>query len=199
MSGKSPSDSNAIRLKWESHYSALQSNRSEGIVELLKAAAVLRNNPEHLPASGKALDFACGLGGNALFLATRGLQAEAWDISLSAVKAVIASAAGLDLEVDAVVRDVDKEPPQALSFDVIVISRFLDRNLCSAITDALKPGGLLYYQTFVAGYQGGPTNPAFLLGTNELPELFMTLECLSYREVVSENGACEAQYVGRKS
>jgi 2-polyprenyl-3-methyl-5-hydroxy-6-metoxy-1,4-benzoquinol methylase len=34
-------------------------------------------------------------------------------------------------------------------FDVIVISRFLDRTLCNAIMAALKPEGLLFYQTFI--------------------------------------------------
>lgn len=33
-------------------------------------------------------------------------------------------------------------------FDVIVVSRFLDRTLGDAIIEVLKPDGLLFYQTF---------------------------------------------------
>jgi tellurite methyltransferase len=44
-----------------------------------------------------------------------------------------------------------KSSPESLTenaFDVIVVSRFLDRTLSDAIIDALKPDGLLFYQTF---------------------------------------------------
>jgi 2-polyprenyl-3-methyl-5-hydroxy-6-metoxy-1,4-benzoquinol methylase len=46
------------------------------------AAAVLAEN-EHLlpPGGGRALDLACGLGGNAVFLARRGFEVDAVDIS----------------------------------------------------------------------------------------------------------------------
>ncbi len=35
------------------------------------------------------------------------------------------------------------------SFDVIVVSHLLDRTLAPALVAALRPGGLLYYQTSV--------------------------------------------------
>ena len=44
-------------------------------------ARVLAENAHLLPASGTALDLACGLGGNALFLAREGQTVSALDIS----------------------------------------------------------------------------------------------------------------------
>ena len=51
-----------------------------------QAAEVLRENRFLLPVSGRALDLACGLGGNALFMAAAGLNVDAWDISGTALQ-----------------------------------------------------------------------------------------------------------------
>jgi SAM-dependent methyltransferase len=88
------------------------------------------------------------------------------------------------LVLEAAVRDVVREPPAVCSFDVIVVSRFLERSLAPAIVKALRPDGLLFYQTFIrdAVGQGGPRKPDFRLGTNELLQLFASLTVLVYRE-----------------
>ena len=44
------------------------------------AAKVLTENHYLLPSTGVALDLACGLGANALYLAQQGLAVTAWDI-----------------------------------------------------------------------------------------------------------------------
>ena len=66
--------------------------------------------------------------------------------------------------------DVEQEPPQANSFDVIVVSYFLERKLAPALMNALRPNGLLFYETFIREKpQGvGPSNPDFLLGENDI-------------------------------
>ena len=45
------------------------------------ACEVLQDYVHLLPDSGRALDLASGLGGNAIFLAQQGLNTVAWDIS----------------------------------------------------------------------------------------------------------------------
>lgn len=148
------------------------------------AAQVLRENRHLLPRTGEALDLACGRGGNALLLAERGLQTWAWDISPRAIEQLNAQTAAKALPLMASVRNVEAEPPTAASFDVIIVSRFLNRGLCAALSKALRPGGLLFYQTFtVAKAQpGGPSNPDYLLANNELLELFADLQLRVYRE-----------------
>jgi len=147
-------------------------------------AEVLAWHSHLLPRRGQAVDLACGLAGNGIFLARRGMQVEAWDFSERAVTAVNAFAASHGLPLSAHVRDVVEQPPALDSFDVVVVSRFLHRPLCAALVAALRPGGLLFYQTFtrrkVTGR--GPSNPDFLLADGELLELFRDLQPVIYRE-----------------
>lgn len=145
---------------------------------------VLVDNAHLLPATGQTLDLACGLAANAVFMANRGLQACAWDQSAAAIEQVRDYADRHQLDIQTAVRDVVAKPPTAASFDVIVVSRFLDRGLCPAIAAALKPGGLLFYQTFSAHKisDSGPSHPDYLLGDNELLDLFAGLHVRVYRE-----------------
>jgi SAM-dependent methyltransferase len=148
------------------------------------AAKVLTDNIHLLPKQGTALDLACGLGGNALLLAQQGLEVSAWDIADVALEQLAAQAQAQQLSIQIQQRDVSLQPPSANSFDVIVVSRFLDRELCPAIQQALKPGGLLFYQTFCHSKvsQQGPSNPGYLLADNDLLSLFLGLNVRVYRE-----------------
>jgi len=147
-------------------------------------AQVLRENAHLLPASGKALDFACGLGTNALFLAAQGLETHAWDISPVAVAklAGVAKTHGLTLQGDA--RDLTAQPPPPASFDVIVSCHFLERPLNPHLLAALRPRGLLFYQAFTLERidDSGPKNAEYRLAVNELLTLFPGLRVLVYRE-----------------
>ncbi|MDE2088953.1 MAG: methyltransferase domain-containing protein [Gammaproteobacteria bacterium] len=148
------------------------------------AARVLVENRHLLPASGAALDLACGLGGNALLLAAAGLETHAWDSSPVAIEKLHELARERGLRVDAEVRDVVRDPPQANRFDVIVVSRFLERDLAPRLIEALRPGGLLYYQTHarVRVDDRGPRNDAYRLADGELLALFAPLQLVVYRE-----------------
>ena len=150
----------------------------------VEPARVLADFIHLLPAEGRALDLACGRGGNALLLARHGLKTFAWDISDAAISRLM-DTAGLDrIEIHGEVRDAVARPPEPAAFDVIVVSRFLDRGLIPRLIEALRPGGLVFYQTFIKEktVDSGPKNPAYLLGCNELLELFRPLRILLYRE-----------------
>jgi len=150
----------------------------------LEPSRSLSENAHLLPMKGTALDLACGLGGNALFLAKRGLDVSAWDISPVAINALDAVAQNADLTLNLEVSDVEQRKWEQNRFDVIVVSRFLERSLCEKISSALKIGGLLYYQTFVQDKVAdiGPRNPDYLLELNELLRLFPSLKVIVYRE-----------------
>lgn len=149
------------------------------------AAEVLAQNRHLLPARGSALDLACGLGGNALMLAEQGLEVTAWDLSPVAIQRLRETAGRRGLRsLLAEVRDLEQSPPPEQCFDVIVVSYYLDRELVPHIIAALKPGGLLFYQTFtrIAMGEEGPSNPDYRLGDNELLRLFGVLKLRVYRE-----------------
>ena len=163
----------SLAAKWDARYRGSAT---------AAATEVLVENRHLLPAVGEALDLACGLGGNALLLARHGLRTTAWDLSPVAIERLAAEAEGLPLRAE--VRDVLAAPPAAGSFDVIVVSRFLERDLCPLLMAALRPGGLLFYQTFTRdkAVPGGPSTPDFLLAENELLRLFEGLRLRVYRE-----------------
>ncbi len=85
------------------------------------------------------------------------------------------------LPIELVRADLESAPGLPVAegrFGCVLVFRYLHRPLASAITRALRPGGLLVYETFTT-YQSnrpqGPNNPHFLLEPNELPALFPRL------------------------
>ena len=170
------------------------------------ACRVLRENAHLLPAQGKSLDLACGLGGNALLLAKQGLDSHAWDYSAVALKTLNTFAAASKLTIHTEQRDVEQCPPEQHSFDVIVVSQFLYRPMLPALAMALRPGGLLFYQTFNRSKAStqGPSNPDYLLAPNELLKAFSSLELIYYREEgkagdISRGLRDCSCYIGKKS
>lgn len=143
-----------------------------------KACEILTLYPNYLPSQGRALDLACGLGGNAIYLAQHNLKVCAWDISQQAIKRL--KAAGHDNNIRPEARDVIANPPQANSFDVIVVSYFLQAEIFPALKSALRQGGILYYQThdLNAADYGGPKNPDYLLKDRQLIMEFSGFEIL---------------------
>lgn len=120
-----------------------------------------------IAAGGAVLDLACGQGRNARHLAGLGYRVEAVDRD-SASLAALAGAAGItprcaDLERSA-------WPYEAGRFDGIVVTNYLYRPLFADLLAALRPGGVLIYETFALGNEklGRPSNPEFLLRPHEL-------------------------------
>lgn len=166
----SEASSDELTTKWNVRYRYSQNQSSNPPT----ACAVLIEQAGLLPSQGDALDLAAGRGGNARFLDHLGLTVSAWDLSSIAMEELAKDVPSIN----ALVRDVIKQPPEPASFDVIVVSRFLHRALCPAIASALRPNGLLFYQTF----HHGLSNPDFLLKPNELPVLFPSLNIEFYAE-----------------
>lgn len=185
------------RDKWNARYTHAEMPSSE------QACEVLRRNSALLPAQGKALDLACGLGANSLLLAEHGLEVEAWDISEVALEKLQHTADSRSLTVNTLARDAEQQPPEPGQFDVIVVSRFLHRPILTALAAALKPNGLLFYQTFnQAKPAGGPSNPDFLLERGELLRVFCDLRLCFYQEYeqtgdTSQGNRFETLFVGQ--
>jgi len=189
----------AVISKWDYVYSQYDYMRYPA------AAEVLTENDFLLPSSGMALDLASGFGANSIFLAEHGLAVTAWDISGVAIEKLSTYAAQEGLNINACQHKITTESFSESSFDVIIVSRFLDRTLSDAIIGALKPDGLLFYQTFTQEKisQKPPNNPDYLLTENELLALFSPLRVVYYREnALFGNKQLglrnEAQFIGHK-
>ena len=152
------------------------------------------NDPSHwltthrhlLPAAGDALDLACGSGRNAIWLAEQGFQTLAVDRNATVLEALNEEATRRRLPLRTHVVDLEDGRPflEPETFDVIVVVHYLHRPLFPALVRALRPAGVLVYETFTNAQaaRGKPTNPAFLLEAGELRTLVGPLEVLSSRE-----------------
>ena len=82
--------------------------------------------------------------------------------------------------------DLTTTPLPRRRFDVVIVTRYLQRDLFPALVGALAPGGVILYETFTEAQRAhgwGPTSPAHLLAAGELPTYFSELEMLFYEEV----------------
>ncbi|MDH5424351.1 MAG: methyltransferase domain-containing protein [Gammaproteobacteria bacterium] len=152
-------------------------------------APVLTLNQKLLPAKGSVLDLACGLGGNAIFLAKLGYEVSALDYSAIALEKLALYAQQNRLSIKPRLLDLQSQSLEPAQYDVVVVSYYLQRDLFPVIFDQLKTGGLLFYQTFgvAADNASGPKNPAFRLSKGELLSLCTNHSVLFYRE---DQGCC---------
>jgi tellurite methyltransferase len=133
---------------------------------------------------GKALDLACGTGRNALFLASRGFQVTAIDISPVGLERGCEQAQANSLSIDWQQGDLEALQLPSGEYDLIVNINYLQRSLIPQIQRALKPGGHVIFDTYLIDQQvvGHPKNPDYLLNHNELLEHFRDFRVLLYRE-----------------
>jgi SAM-dependent methyltransferase len=148
-------------------------------------AAWLIAHADRLPR-GAALDLACGRGRHALWLAEQGWQVTAVDRDAEALGVLEDDARRRRLPI--VTERIDLETGSEVlpveAFDAIVVVHYLHRPLFPQIVRALRPSGVLVYETFTTAQaaRGKPTNPAFLLRPGELRQLVRPLETLVWRE-----------------
>jgi SAM-dependent methyltransferase len=122
-----------------------------------------------LVAPGAAvLDVAAGGGRHTRFFRGRGHRVTAVDRDVSYLPDLLN-----DRGVEIVAADLEADSPWPLPgrrFGAVVVTNYLHRPLWPALLAALEPGGVLLYETFMAGNErfGKPSNPAFLLRDGEL-------------------------------
>jgi SAM-dependent methyltransferase len=129
-----------------------------------------------LPA-GRALDVGCGEGADAIWLAERGWQVTAVDISTVALgrAAEHAGAAGLAERIAFTHADLRREPPPEGPYD-LVSAQFMQlpgetrRDLYARLADAVAPGGIL----LIVGHH--PADLATSAHRMHFPDMMFTAE-----------------------
>jgi tellurite methyltransferase len=154
---------------------------------------------DFLPREGLALDLACGYGRNTLYLARQGLAATGIDRSREALESGRKAAARSKLKASFVQADLTQFALPANAFSVLICFKYRNREFYPSLRAALRPGGLLIYETYThehASYGLKPLNPEHLLERNELFRAFSDWEIIFYREVWMGRGT--ASLVARK-
>jgi SAM-dependent methyltransferase len=136
---------------------------------------------------GPVVDVACGRGRHTLAAAERGVPVIGIDRHAARLAELRATAHARTLPVCAVRADLEEEglPLASASCGALLVFRFLHRPLAPALIEALRPGGLLLYETFTIHQKEllhGPKNESFFLKDGELPTLFTPLELIEVWE-----------------
>ena len=123
---------------------------------------------------GTVLDVACGGGRHAKLFLNRGVEV----VALDREPRVIPGARFVQA-------DLERGSPWPLPgerFEGVVVTNYLHRPLLPVLAASLKAGGVLIYETFMAGNEryGKPSNPEFLLRPGELWETFRELHVLAF-------------------
>ncbi len=163
---------------------------------------LLLNFAHLLPETGLALDAAAGVATHGFFLAQRGLHVIALDISEVGMRLARERALEAGVWLETAVVDLSQPWLPINTFDVIVNFRFLQRETFPVYRRALKPGGLLIFETFVrTDYEARDAD--YYLEPDELHAAFADWVVEHYAEV---DGRCQpgkyskraAQLVARK-
>ena len=98
-----------------------------------------------VPRSGRAVDVACGTGAQTLWLAERGLNVVALDVSPRAIEVLAAAVQSRRLSPRVETRTLslhDGLPGDLRDLDVLVCQRFRDPVLYIPFVSAVRPGGI---------------------------------------------------------
>lgn len=130
----------------------------------------------HLVERGPLLDVACGTGRHALFFAERGFEVVAVDRDPQEIAGVQFVRANLE--------DGSPWPFAGRRFAGIIVTNYLHRPLLPTLVESLDEGGVLIYETFMAGNEryGRPSNPEFLLRPGELMHAFGMLTIAAFEQ-----------------
>jgi tellurite methyltransferase len=182
-------------------------HRLAGQAPSAEPAGIVRELLPLLPM-GHALDLACGTGRHTLLLATRHQHVTAVDWSATALEILENQARALQAPVrriqsldspgrsprggiDLVQANLGSIAIPERSYDLILCIRYLQRSLFPLICRALRPGGVLLFETYTQAqlrFDGGPRSPEHLLETGELRRAFPELCVLFYRELCAGQG-----------
>jgi SAM-dependent methyltransferase len=147
----------------------------------------------------RALDMAMGQGRLAALLARHGFRTFGVDVKINAVREAVESAARDGLTVHGWCADLTMHPLPTAAFDLVVVTRYLQRDLFPSLRAAVRPGGCIVYETFTVRQRAlgvGPTSPEYLLEPGELRGLFDGWDVVFSEEVESPEAV--ARIVARK-
>lgn len=162
-----------------------------------------------LPRKGLVLDAACGTTPTGLHLAQRGWRVIALDVSNAALRLAQSRVRKEALPVSFALMDLTNPWLPAERFDVILNFYYLSRPLLSTYRGALKPGGMLFFETFLRDEHFSHEtdgNPHHYLEPSELKAAFVDWDEIHYAETLRTSRSTErknkprpiAQLVARK-
>jgi len=143
--------------------------------------------------NGQVLDLACGQGQNGLALTQAGIEVVFADIQAAPLLALheqhnIAKEQLWQADFESE-QGAERLKLEQLTLQGVIVFRYLHRPLFEHIKQAVKPGGIVIYETFTTENRqfGRPNRDDFLLQKGELKSIFKDWEILFYFEGIQHN------------
>jgi len=187
--------------KWDERYlSGEYRPRSE-------ASSLIKIAVEGTEGSGKrCLEVACGNGRNAVYLAERGYEVDAIDVSTIALSRAKERGENAGVNVNWILADIEEFEFVEEEYDVIIVDFFFcEKDMIQTIKKSLKPGGMIIYEHHIRTedrMERGPSKDKYRFKSNELLNHFRELTVLYYKEGIRrvERGSMAvASLVARKT
>ncbi len=160
--------------KWDDRYRLRE--RPEEDLDATPTPLVVATAANMKP--GEALDLACGVGRNALWLAERGWEVTAVDGAAAAIEILRDRVMERGLKINAIVADLEKGEfeVEASRWDLIAMCYYLQRNLFEPAKQGVVPGGMMISIVHITEPGEEPT--AHRLRPGELGKYFAGWEIL---------------------
>ncbi len=142
-----------------------------------------------IPEGASLLDLAAGGGRHVRYFSEHGCRVTAVDKDTEALEPFVQSHGAEVINAD--LEDGGAWPLADRQFDAIIVCNYLHRPLFSSLIGALKPGGVLLYETFALGNEvfSRPRNPDHLLRSGELLSLVGgALQVVAYQHGIVNTG-----------
>jgi tellurite methyltransferase len=137
----------------------------------------------HLLPKGKAVDIAMGEGRNGVYLATQGFDVLGLDISEKGLKKAHKLAEKNNVTIETRVVDLESFSLEPNTYDVILCTYYMQRNLFKQFQAALKPGGMIVVETYNVDYlKYQRFSRKWALDTNELLDIFKDMRVIRYQD-----------------
>jgi len=153
------------QIKWDTKYS-----ETPKLLEKREVGVQLKKAIKHSKV-GMALDIACGAGKNSIFLAENDFEVEALDISKVALDVLKKHNYK---NITTVLTDLDGFSPVENTYDLIVMTNFLDRDMIPRLVKGLTSKGILFIETYMEHISNTKksSNLNYLLKEGELKSFF---------------------------
>ena len=137
----------------------------------------------HLLRKGKVLDIAMGEGRNGVYLATQGFEVLGLDISEKGLEKAHNLAKKNKVTIETKVVDLESFTLEPNSYDVILCTYYMQKDLFKQFQSALKPGGMIVVETYNVDYlKYAQFSRKWALDTNEMLDIFKGLRVIRYQD-----------------
>ena len=166
----------ADRQKWDARYRAGDYGPGD--------AGWLGEFDDDVPSEGRALDVAAGAGRTSVWLARRGLDVTAIDISPVGLALAREAASDEGVKISTQVTDLEREPLPVGPFALIACFHYRQRALFPVICAQISPGGVIVAELATTRNLERNEKPSrrWLAEPGELLRDAMALDVLYYRE-----------------